>query len=273
MKIIFNCHTEYDLENQFGRVKGINSSEQSFKHLPILLNWLNFLKIPMTFSIAVGGPFQKCLLNYIQGRKIIFPLYSDLGIHYHSEKFKNSQWQFTGFLKKSEYSGYFQLFEKVFGSKPKTMVFGKWQIDKSVMNFLWQLGIEKDGSFVDTQKVIAQPFFIDNVLEIPVISFDGQPVNPLTRLSHFFLLRKIIKKYHPENLILQISFHSYDFFKFNQKPKLRLIKKIIFKNLLKIIRRYNLEITTLSKIEETHFEGLEKVKMPFLNRLLNLLGH
>jgi len=92
-------------------------------------------------------------------------------------------------------------------------------------------------------------------------------------LSHFFLLRKIIKKYHPKNLIFQIGFHSYDFFKFNQKPKLRLIKKIILKNLLKIVRRYNLEITTLSKIEETHFEELEKVKMPFLGKLFNFLGH
>ncbi len=273
MKIVFNCHIEYDLKNQFGWAKEIDSKKQSFVHLPILLDWLNSLKIPLTFALAVGGPFKERLLKEIKNNKVKFPSSSEVAIHYHCERFKNGQWQAAGFLKQSNYLNYFQKFEEVFDFKPKSLVFGKWQIDYSAMGFLSKLGINRGGSFVDSKKVIAKPFLIDNILEVPLVSFKGEPVNPLTRLSHFFLLKKIIKKYHQRNLVLQIGLHSYDFFRFSQGPGLRLIKKVIFKNLLKLIRQYNLEITNLSKIEKGDFEEIEKIKTPFSSRLFNLLGH
>ena len=141
------------------------------------------------------------------------------------------------------------------------------------MNFLGQLGIRKDGSFVSPQKIIARPFLVDNILEVPVVSFNGQPVNPLTRLSHFFLLKKIIKSHYQDNLILHIGFHSYDFFNFGRGPKMRLIKKIIFKNLLKNIQRYNLEIVTLSKIEKDNFKELNNMQTPFWGGIFDLINH
>jgi len=268
MKIIFNCHTEYDLKNQFGSAK-----KTTFNHLPILLNWFASFNIPITFSVAVGGPFKDHLLNDIRQRKIKFPLSSEIAIHFHSERFQNNRWEFHGFLKESAYLKYFKKFETVFGLRPSSLVFGKWKIDKASMDFLGRLGIKRDSSFISPQKIIAKPFLINNVLEIPVVSFKDQSINPLTRLSHFFLLRKIVKKYHQENLICQIGFHSYDLFRFNQISRLRLIKKIIFKNLLKLIKKYNLEITTLSRIEKDNFSELEKIKMPFWGKLFHFLGH
>lgn len=248
MKIVFNCHTEYDLNNK-----------ESFSHLPILLDWLKLLDIPITFSLAVGGIFRNNLLRFIKDKKIEFSKESEIAIHFH--------------LEKEQYQDYFNQFQEILGLRPKTMVFGKWKIDKAAMNSLKQLGIKKDGSFVEPEKVIGQPFLINNILEIPVVSFKGKPVNPFTKLSHFFLLRKIIKKHYNKNLILHIGFHSYDLFRFNQKPKLRLIKKIIFKNLLNLIKKHNLEIANLEKIEKDNFEELEKIKMPLLGRLFNLIGH
>lgn len=273
MKIVFNCHVEYDLKNQFGWAKAINSEKQSFVHLSLLLDWLSSLKMPITFSLAVGGPVKDRLLKYIQEKGVKISPQSELAIHYHSEQFKENHWQANSFLNQSAYADYYQQFKEIFGLGPKSMVFGKWQIDYSAMNFLWQIGIKKDGSFVNPQKIITQPFLIDNILEVPVVSFQGQPVNPLTRLSHFFLLRKIIKKYYSKNLILHLGFHSYDFFSFKGQPQLRLIKKIIFKNILKLIRQYNLEITTLSKIAEDNFTELDKIKMPLLGKLFSYLGH
>ena len=74
-------------------------------------------------------------------------------------------------------------------------------------------------------------------------------------------------------MVLHIGFHSYDFFKFDKNPKLRLIKKIIFKNILGLIKKYNLEVITLSEIKEVNFEELEKIKMPLISSLFELLGH
>ena len=273
MKIVFNCHTEYDLKNQFGWAKKLDSKKQSFVHLPMLLDWFNSLKIPITFALAVGGPFEERLLEYVKNKQIKFSDSSELAIHYHSDKFTDGQWQPAGFLEESAYLDYFQKFEEVFGFKPKSSVFGKWQLDRTAMDFLSRLGIKKDGSFVDSEKVIAKPFLRDNILEVPAASFRGEPVNPFSRLSHFFLLKKIIKEYHQRNLILQIGFHSYDFFRFGERPRLRPIKKFIFKNLLKLIKKYNLEITILSKIEEGNFDELTEIKMPFWGKLFNLLGH
>jgi len=248
MKVIFNCHTEYDLNNK-----------ESFSHLPVLLNWLELLNIPMTFSLAVGGIFRDNLLKFIKDKKIEFSKKSEIAIHFH--------------LEKEQYQDYFNRFQKILGLHPKTMVFGKWKIDYDSLRFLSELGIEKDGSLIESDKVIRAPFLIEGILEVPVVSFKGKPVNPFTQLSHFFLLRRIIKKYHTKNLICQIGFHSYDFFRFNQKPKFRLIKKIIFKNILKMIKQYNLEITTLSEMEKDNFEELAEVKMPLLGKLFNLIGH
>ena len=273
MKVVFNCHTEYDLKNNFGLAKEIEQSKQTFTHLPILLDWIKKFNIPITFSIAVGGAFGENLLNYIKREKIKFPSFFEIGIHYHSEIFENKKWKVKSFLNTSGYLKYFIKFKKTFGIKPKSMVFGKWKIDQDNIDFLSELGIKIDGSFISAKKIIEKPFYINNILEVPVVSFNKEPVNPFTKLSHFFLIRKIIKKYHQENMVLHIGFHSYDFFKFDKNPKLRLIKKIIFKNILGLIKKYNLEVITLSEIKEVNFEELEKIKMPLISSLFELLGH
>lgn len=273
MKIIFNCHTEYDLENKFGKALRNLQENQSYNHLPLLFRWINDLKIPMNYALGVGGPFGINLIEFLKDKKFIFNELNELGIHFHAEDYADKIWQFKKFLTKEDYKYYYDKFSELLNHNPNYTVFGKWYLDKNNFEFLKYLGIAKDASWIDSKTIIKSPFFINEILEIPVLSYGGRHLNPFTKLSHFFILRKIIKEYNKENLIIQIGFHSYDLFDFSGNPKLRLTKKIIFKNILKLARKFNIEIINLSQLQKNNFKDLEKIKMPFMGKVLNLIGH
>ncbi len=172
----------------------------------------------------------------------------------------------------TEIIDYFRIFNQIIKAGPTSIVFGKWLIKEEFFPVLQRLGIKTDGSWTG-KFIIKAPFYLNNILEVPVVCDGEKPANPFTRLSNFFLIRKIIKKYHKENLILHIAFHSYDFFRFNKNPKLRLIKKLIFKNILKLARKHKLEIINLSEIKTTDFQDLDSLEMPLLSRAFRYIKH
>lgn len=267
MFIVFVCHTENDP----------NSKEPSFSHLPLLIDLIKELKVPITFSLMVGGTVGGGLLKFLEKSQLQFPENCEKAIHLHQPS--PTQPTSAGWvgLGEREIESYFQMFEKVFGKRPRSVVFGKWQIIETQVRFLASLGIERDGSWIPKfhgeHYIVKPPFYFDNLLEVPPAADGKDPLNPFTRLSHFFLLRKIIKKYHQKNLVLHIAFHSYDLFNFGEKPKLRPIKRCVLRNLLKMINKYGLEMLTLSDIPNTSFEGLEKIKWPIFSRVFKIIGH
>ena len=276
MKIIFTCHTEYDLKNKFGPAQKNKQEEQSFNHIFSLIKFTESLKVPITFSLMIGGAVGDNLLRFIKEKNIRIPNYCEKSIHYHAEIF-DRLWKFDKHLTEKEIINYFKTFQKTLGENPTSVVFGKWLINKESLSVLRKLGIEIDGS--GTGKILGQkfiikaPFYFSNILEIPVVCDGKDPVNPFSRLSNFFLIRKIIKEYHQENLILHIAFHSYDFFRFNREAKIRLIKKIIFRNILRLARKYNIEIVNLSEIKTTDFQSLDSLRFPFLSKVFRSIGH
>ncbi len=64
MKIIFTCHTEYDLNRK---------EELSFNHILLLIEFVGGLKTPVTFSLMVGGRTGNNLLGFIEKNSIKFP--------------------------------------------------------------------------------------------------------------------------------------------------------------------------------------------------------
>lgn len=271
MKIVFNCHTEYDLKNKFGPALKNKREEQSFNHVFPLIKFIGSLKIPVTFSLMVGGGTGDNLLKFIKKRNIQIPNYCEKSIHYHAEIF-DELWKVKKYLDEKETINYFRDFQEIFGESPTSVVFGKWLINQEVFSVLQKLGIKVDGSWIG-KFIIKSPFYLNNILEVPVVCDGKDPANPLTRLSDFFLIRKIIKNYHRENFILHIAFHSYDFFQFNKEPKMRLIKKIIFKNILGLVLKYKVEIINLSEIKTVDFQNLDYLEMPFFSKIFRLIGH
>jgi len=260
MKIIFSCHTEYDLKNK--------GEKQTFYHVFPLLKFIKSLRIPVTFSLMVGGAVGDNLLKFIKEKNIQIPVACEESIHYHEDEKR---------LSEREIINYFKIFQKILHKKPASVVFGKWIIHKEHFPVLQKLGIRADGSWTgkmsEERFIIKAPFYFNNILEVPVVCDGEKPANPFTRLSNFFLIRKIIKEHYQENFILHIGFHSYDFFRFNKKPKPRLIKKIIFKNILKLAQKYKVEIINLSAIKTTNFQDLKSLKISIFIKLLRCLGH
>lgn len=262
MKVIFVCHTEND------------PGKQTFEHLPALIELVKGLKIPITFSLMVGGEVGDKLLRFLEKNQLQFPAACEKAIHLHQKEEAGGE---LANLKEREIESYFQTFENVLGQKPTPVVFGKWHIIEPQVRFLASLGIERDGSWIpkfhQEKYIIKPPFYFDNLLEIPPAADGKNPLNPFTRLSHFFLLRKIIRQYHRENFVLHLAFHSYDLFSFRAGAKLRPIKRCILKNILKLINKYGLEVLTLSGITNTGFEGLERVGWPILSKPFRIIGH
>lgn len=276
MKIIFTCHTEYDLKNKFGMASKNKREEQTFNHILWLIKFIKSFKIPVTFPLAVGGAVGNNLLKFIKRKNVRIPVNCEKSIHYHAEVF-DGLWRFKKHLNKGEIINYFKIFQEILHKKPTSVVFGKWIIQEEHFPLLLRLGIRVDGSWTGKMSgekfIIKAPFYFNNILEIPVVCDGKKPANPFTRLSNFFLIRKIIKEYHQENFILHIGFHSYDFFRFNKKPKPRLIKKIIFKNILKLAQKHGVKIVNLSTIKTINFQGLDFLKIPFFVRILRYIGH
>lgn len=276
MKIIFTCHTECDLKNKFGIALKNKREEQTFNHILWLVKFIKSLKIPVTFSFMVGGAVGDNLLRFIKKKNIQIPANCEKSIHYHAESFDKA-WKFKRHLNEKEIINYFRIFQETLNQVPTSMVFGKWIIHKESSPVLRKLGVKVDGSWAGKmfgeKFIIKAPFYFNNILEVPIVCDGKNPANPFTRLSNFFLIRKIIKEYHQKNIILHIGFHSYDFFRFNKKPKLRLIKKIIFKNILRLVRKYKIEIVNLSTIKTTDFQGLRSLRTPFFTKVFRCLGH
>lgn len=276
MKIIFTCHTEYDLKNKFGPTQKNKREEQSFDHISPLIKFIESLKIPITFSLMVGGAVGDNLLRLIKERNIRIPNYCEKSIHYHAEIF-DRLWKFDKHLTEKEIINYFRIFQKTLGENPTSVVFGKWLINKEHFSVLRGLGIKVDGSgigkLLGERFIIKAPFYLNDILEVPVVCDGENPANPFTRLSNFFLIRKIIKEHHQENLILHIAFHSYDFFRFRREPKIRLIKKVIFRDILRLAQKYNIEIINLSAIKNTTFQSINSLKFSFLSKLFRRVSH
>ncbi len=252
MRIIFVCHTEYDLNNH-----------RAFEHLSILFDFVRSLDIPITFALMVGKEVGDSLLKFLVKKRVSIPKNCEISIHFHQNG--------------ASVGDYLHLFEKFLATSPNSIVFGKWQISNKQFLQLAPLGIKRDASWIpkmhNENYIIKAPFYLSDILEVPS-SADGQnPLNPFSRLSHFFLLRQIIKKHHQDNLLLQIAFHSYDLFSFGGQPRLRWLKKCQFKHLLKLIKKYNLPIITLDKVDHTDFQGLKTIRQSFLTKLFQLFGH
>lgn len=275
MKITFVCHIEYDLKNSFGEAKKIASSEQSFYHLPILFDFIRGLKIPVTLSFMVGGFVDSGLLKFLRINKNKIPEFCEKGIHYHQKEFTDGRLED---LTQEDLFYYFKLFEESFKEKPKSVVFGKWRLKENQLPFLAEFGIKCDGSWVpnfhNEEYIIRPPFYLGDILEIPPVADGRKAINPFTRLSHYFLLRRIIKKNFRRNFVLHIAFHSYDLFNFKgTRPRIRFIKEFIFKDILKLIKKYNLKILNLSDIQEGEGEGLKAFPRPFLSKIFNTINH
>lgn len=251
MKIILTCHTEYDLNSEEGNF--------TFKHISVLFKFFDIVKVPVTLSLMVGGPVGDKLLKFVENIK--FPFGSEKSIHYHGDN-----------TNEKEITDCFNAFEQIIKTEPSSFVFGKWLINNNAFPLLYKLGIRTDGSGTGNF-IIKSPFYIKNILEVPVICDGENPANPFSRLSNFFLIRKIIKKYYQENFILHIGFHSYDLFRFNRRPRLRLIKKIIFKNILRLAQRYKVETINLSEVTTTEFQDLKSLKFPFFSKISRIIGH
>ncbi|PIR97604.1 MAG: hypothetical protein COT91_00430 [Candidatus Doudnabacteria bacterium CG10_big_fil_rev_8_21_14_0_10_41_10] len=273
MKAVIVCHLENDLRNNFGEAKKIPLEKQTFEHVPKLLNWIGTLKIPITVSVMAGGQVGNRLLLALKEKNVKIPNNINLGIHFHAENFTNSKWQYEKPLELPAYENYYNQFVQSLSIKPKTVVFGKWKVDRQAYPLFAKLGITHDASNILPRGIINPPANINGLITVPGLSYNGQPVNPLTRLSDFLLTKKIISRYHNKNLLLHLAFHSYDFFSPQNPTHWRGIKKIIFTDILSQLKKHNVEIVNLENVNSGKNETLEKMPVPLLGRLFQLIGH
>ena len=275
MKLVLTCHTEYDLKNRYGSALKLPAEKQSFNHLTILRDMVNEAGLPLTWAFMVGGPCQERLIKFIAAEKKQWEKNSEFAIHFHSERFREGQWVFEGFLKPEEYEVYWQAFLKYLAYSPKSVIFGKWKIDRLVFRKFREWAIDHEGTALFPEKMITGPFIQDGMVKVPlVMAFDKKPINPFTQISHWLYLNKIIKKLHGNNLLFHIGIHSYDLFDFNgPAPKLKGQKVMVWKNLVGLIKRYGIEVITLSEVEPSGWEESGYLRPGLFSILFNRLRH
>ncbi|OGE80354.1 MAG: hypothetical protein A2826_02770 [Candidatus Doudnabacteria bacterium RIFCSPHIGHO2_01_FULL_43_23] len=274
MKLVIVCHLENDLSNESGIAKKLPQEKQSFAHIPMILEWFSGMNIPLTLAVMVGGQTGTKLLESQSLKAISKNDNLDIGIHYHAEKFIQGSWIYQTPLNEQEYRNYFAKFENVVGISPKSAVFGKWKIDPKAYPVFKALNITHDGSKIPEKGIISIPSLVQGIIEVPSVSYDGRPVNPLTRISDFFLMKKILQEHYAENLLLHLAFHSYDLFSFSSgAPKWLTGKKSRLMALINLSKTLKLEIIKLKDCNTEISGDLSAIKLPFLARIGQLLGH
>ena len=274
MKLVVVCHLENDIANKSGFAKNLPQERQTFQHVPMLLEWFSEIDIPITIAVMVGGQTggkllqNRALQNQSQRDNFEF------GIHYHAEKFVDGRWTYEEPLSENEYLSYFSEFKKVFNITPSSIVFGKWKIDKKSFPLLKNLGITHDGSKILENGIIEKPKNEDGLISVPSISYQGRPVNPLTRFSDFLIMKRILTRQGNDNILVHFAFHSYDFFSFSSgAPKWRSIKKKIFLKLISLARQQKSEMLHLKDCRPEYYKNLQNIHLPVLARASQALGH
>lgn len=275
MKVVLTCHTEYDLKNSEGRAEVLPAEKQTFRHLPMLRDLVEKSGLPMTWAFMVGGACGDRLIRFVSGNKAAWERTGELAIHFHSERFRQGKWVFEGFLTPADYEVYWKAYCRELDHVPRSVVFGKWKIDEPIFNQLKKWEIDHEGTALFPEKMITRPFQKDGMIKVPLLmAFDGKPLNPFTQISHWLYLNKLIKRFRGANVLLHLAMHSYDLFRFEgEEPVLKKQKHIVWKNLVGLIRRYGLEVLTLSDVTPLEGEDAPFLKAGFFSKLFNHLRH
>jgi hypothetical protein len=275
MKLLLTCHTEYDLKNRFGRAENLPAPKQTFLHLPMLRDLVQKTGIRVTWALTVGGACEDRLIRFVSEERDKWEQTGELAIHFHSERFENGRWVFDGFLRPKEYEGYWRAFRKNLDHDPRSVVFGKWKIDESSLRGLRTRGIHHDGTALFPEKMTTSPFLQAGMVRVPLsMAFDGKPLNPFTQVSHWLYLNRVVKRFHERNSLLHAGIHSYDLFGFDgRRPRLKGLKLLVWRNLLAMIKRYDMEMLTLSEVEPDGYEEVDHSRPGVLSRCFNRLKH
>jgi len=279
MQIVFTCHVETDLKNEKGHSSELAVEEQTFNHIPPLSSFLKRLNMPVTLAFMVGGICGGRLLEYIVREGIEWPNGSEIAIHYHLVNSQPpsfvDQTTLFNFIQKDSVMNIIakchQSFVKLLNVKPWSSVLGHWLIHPDIINKIKELGVLVDGSYTPYHTgqrfVVKQPFLINGLIEVPVLSDSLQPLN-ITTWRAYYVLRWIVKKFYHQNLLVHAFFHSYDLFNFNRcKFSLKREAVLLFKKLHELERHKPI---TLGTLQETKIEpqGLTIISLPKNQRML-----
>lgn len=256
------CHTEQDRYNKNGFMNELQPEQQTFdslKRLPF-----NFFE-KITWFLRIGDSTKDYLI------KECLPIFEknsehELGLHVHSEKW-DKMWvedKKMGINEKLDLA--FQHF------RPQSIVFGKWYFNISRIKVAEKYGIRFDGSFIH-QKIIAKPFLIGKVLEIPPSMFSSRiALDPVTSSLHLKFFEKVLKHIVKMNnpVLFHLYFHSYDLFKYNPLHPNNIAMRNI-KQVIKLLKNNGFEFVNFSDIGKLKDDVTEikSFQLPFHSHYLN----
>jgi len=259
MQIVFTCHVETDLKNEKGYSSELPVEEQTFNHITLLSSFLKKLDIPITLAFMVGGICGDRLLEYIVREGIEWPNGSEIAIHYHLVNSQPpsfvDQTTLFNFIQKDLVMNIItrchHSFVKLLNVKPWSSVLGHWLVHPDIISKIKELGVIVDGSYAPYHTgqrfVVKQPFLINGLIEVPVLSDGLQPLN-ITTWRAYYVLRWIIKSFYHQNLLVHAFFHSYDLFNFTKcKFSLKREAILLFKKLHELERHKPIILGTLQE--------------------------
>jgi len=260
MRLVVSCHVEPDKVNPSGcpSVK-LEEPQQSYKHIPYLLSFLQKVGLPMTLCLMVGGRASVRLLEVIAQNKANLLPSSELAVHFHFEEYDDSrrQWETTK-PDRASMKKYCDLFAEKLSAIPTTTVFHHWLVDEEAIKMAEEVGIAVDGSYAPYRQgerfMIKSPFRWGGILEVPVASDGNLPLNPFVSPYHKRILERLITKYRLDDVVLHFAFHSYDIYDFNQGNIITEAEEF-WKKLLIKGNRYNLQFTTLNALAKLGYEA------------------